>query len=535
MLKTRQRSKSAQIPAAVGGINAVAAIASMSPSDCIYSFNLQAEDFGMVVREGFVEWANGWDGGEARTVITFEGNTPADNKMWVANEEGIWDVTTQGETTPTQSVTWPSSGGNAGVCSYVSFTNDGNARFLLLCDGENGYYKWTQSTNTWVKITTGAGANQVLGADPDDFAYVMAWKNRIWFVEKDSANAWYLPTAVFEGTVVKFNFGSQFREGGALTSMHNWTLDGGEGVDDYLVMLSSAGDVLIYKGTDPASASTFGVVGSWTLGQVPVGNRNALEFSGELYILSLYGCVALSQLLNGANINDPNTFITRKVAPYVRAVMRNALNSFGWQLHVDPKKATLYINAPQVLSEAPLAFSQYLGSGAWSMVRDLPKNHSASWQGNTYWVDSAQNKLYIQQGSADEVYLDSGDGDPQAIDWSLLTAYLPLQEDMVTFKRCQYIRPIFIGSGTPAFNVQARYDYDITELYGAPTGGDSSAGEWSTAVWGIAVFGGGVDVSQAPRGATGMGRHIAVSINGRSSNPTTLLAFDIIYDTGGLM
>jgi len=32
-----------------------------------------------------------------------------------------------------------------------------------------------------------------------------------------------------------------------------------------------------------------------------------------------------------------------------------------------------------------------------------------------------------------------------------------------------------------------------------------------------------------------MGRHCAVNIRGRTGDITTLLAFDIVYDTGGLL
>ena len=276
----KQNTVAGPLPASNAGINAVDSLAEMAPNECIYTYNLIAQDYGMEVRPGYVEWANGWTG-TAKTVITFEGATTAQDKLWVADENGIWDCTTADTTAPTQKIVFPSTSGNAGICSYITYSTDGSAQFVLLCDGENGYYVWTQSTNTWAKIALGAGAGQILGVDPSDFVFVMAWKERVWFIEKNTSKAWYLAVNTIYGTVASFIFGGQFMQGGNLRTLHNWTLDGGIGVDDYLVGVSGAGDVSIYQGTDPAAANTFGMVGTWNIGKVPAGNRIGRNFGGS--------------------------------------------------------------------------------------------------------------------------------------------------------------------------------------------------------------------------------------------------------------
>lgn len=533
-----QRAAAVTIPASVKGMNAIQALPLMDPAECIFTYNILAADFGMEVRAGYAEWANGWTGGIARTVITFEGNTNADDKLFIANEEGIWDVTTEGVTAPVKVVTFPSALNNAGISTYVNFTNDGNARFLLLCDCENGYYKYTRATNTWVKMTEGAGADQIAGVNPALFDYVMIWKERVWFVEKDSANGWYLATGVFEGSVTQFNFGKQFRFGGGLRSLHNWTLDGGDGIDDHLVSISGAGDVLIYQGTDPSAASTFGLKGSWYVGELPAGNRIASDFSGELYILSVQGLLPMSGVLQGAALAEPFTYLTAKISPFIRDVMADVIADFGWHIHVHPKESLLYVNSPPQFARAQQAFVLYFGNRAWSIVRGLDKAHTANWQGEVYWTDIVVNKLYIERGNVDRVFLDPDvDGQPDAITWDLLTAYQQLGENPAQYKRCQYIRPIFVSGGVPAFTVQARYDYDVNQIEGTPAFGGGGSALWddSNALWNSGTWAGGLEVSDNPRGANGLGRRIAVAIRGRSSEPTTLAAFDIVYDEGGLM
>lgn len=537
-LGQRQNAQAGQIPASVKGINALTSLAKMDEEECVYCFNILPEDQGMKVREGYVEWANGWDGGFAKTVITFEGNIDAEDRLWVANVEGIWDVTIQGTTAPVQVVTWPSSANNAGICSYVAYSNDGDARFLLLCDGENGYYTWEQETDTWEKRVEGTNPGEIDGVDPDLFNFVMIWKERVWFVQRESGNAWYLDDAGgISGDVIQFNMSAQFQFGGPLVSLHNWTLDGGNGIDDHLVAISGAGDIVIFAGVNPENAADFGLVGSWYVGELPAGNRIASEFSGELYILSVQGLLPLSSLLNGSGIESPDTYITAKISPFIRVIMDRVRLDFGWHIHIHPKQSLLYVNTPPISDRQQIAFTMYFGSRAWGAIRGLNKSHTANWQGEVYWTDIDTNKIYVQRGNVDQVFLDEEeDGPPVAIDWSLLTAYSTLGAP-AQFKRVQYIRPMFVANSEVAHNATARFDFNIEESLVPPVFTGGAAGIWDDleTLWNQAFWAGGIFASENPRGASGMGRNVAISIRGKTGNLTILVAFDITWDTGGYM
>ena len=531
----QQNAGAFTIPASMQGVNAVTGLAQMQPDECIYTFNLLAQDFGMEVRDGYIEWANGWTGGPARTVITFEGHVDADDKLWIANDEGIWEVTADGTTAPVEVFTWDSQVGNAGICSFLTTTNDGNDLFVLLCDGENGYHVYTQTTDTWAVILEGVTPGELDGVDPALLDFVFVWKNRIWFIQKETSIGWYLDVGNFTGDVTEFNFGQQFASGGALRAMYNWSLDGGLGLDDLLVAVSSSGDVVVYQGTDPDAPDTFALIGTWHIGNMPEGNRFGVEFGGEVYLLSIYGLVPISQLLNGSNINDPNTYLTAKISPYIRNVMGEVRSDFGWNIVVHEKAARLFINSPKRTDNKEIAFSQYFGNQAWSFVRDLPKNHEANWRGEIYWVDNNRNKLFREAGALDAVFLDQVvDGLPAPIQWSLLTSY-SAAGDAARYKRCQYIRPMFLSGSLPSFTVQARYDFDVAEQTVAPPLQADNPGQWDIDNWDEAIWGGGIEALDNPRGANGLGRHIAVNLRGQSGVPTTLVSFDLIVDQGGLL
>ena len=531
----QQATTGTTIPAGIEGINAVQSLAMMSMGECVYTYNLVAQDLGMVVRKGFEEWAKGWTGSIGKTAIPFEGHQDADDKLFVANSEGIWDCTAEGELAPTKVLTWDDTTGEAGYCSFVLFSNDGNDLFILLCDVVNGYHVYTQTTDTWDKVTQGTGAGQVEGIDPTNFDFVMVWKNRVWLIEQDSANAWYLDVATLYGAVTKFNFGSQFRQGGSLRAIYNWSLDGGLGLDDLLVAVSGAGDVVVYQGTDPDDASKFSLQGSWFVGGVPLGNRFGTEFGGEVYILSVYGLLPISQLLNGSSTNDPNTYLTAKISPFIRRVMTERREQLGWQVVVHTEDAQIHIETPQDSKNGNVAFVQYFGNQAWSMIRGLDKYHTVSWRGKTYWTAGDRNSLQIKEGNRDNVWLEPDvDGVAAPVDWSVLTSFQDLGTGPSN-KRVQYIRPNFLADAVPAYSVVARYNYDVAELTTVPSGDLNEAGRWDVANWDDAIWGGSAAVIDAARGSFGMGRHVAVAMRGRSSSRTVLVAFDLLVDQGGWM
>lgn len=533
---SRQKALPVSIPAGTEGINASAPLARMNPQECIFSYNMLPTDFGMVTRKGYSEHANGWTGGYAKTVIPFEGNTVSDSKLFVANPSGIWDVSTAGETSPTQVVTFSTTTGNAGICSFIQFSTDGDEQYILLCDGANGYYVYTQSTDTWAKIAQGAGATQIDNVDPATFDFVMVWKKRVWFIQRDKGSAWYLSPGALYGAATEFNFSDQFRFGGVLCSLHNWTLDGGDGIDDKLVAISRGGDVCVYQGTDPAAVSTFELRGTWYVGEVPEGRRFASEHSGELYILSKRGLSAMSRVVNG--VTSEESRLTHKIDPYIRPVLDEELDDFGWDVHVDQTQDLLTVNSPPRTNVEQQNFVMYLGRGSWGIARGLPMAHSVNWRGEVYWCDNVLSKIYKKTGYVDQVYLDAAtDGDPVAIDWQVLSAYHDFgEENGARFKRIPFIRPMFSGEGgAPAFNVNAYFDYDLSEITSPPTLTGSSESAWDSGAFDTALWGGSIEASDRPKGGSGIGRHVAVNIRGRTSDLTTLIGFDLTVELGGLL
>lgn len=509
----------ATIPAPMGGINSVTSLGAMQANDAIYTKNIDSSTFGLRVRPGYTEWANGVSGDEIKSIIPYKGTAEdgSEDKLFVATSTGIFDVTAS-TTTPTQVVTWGTSSSDAGWVTYEIFTNDAGARVLLIADLANGYSIYTESTGSWSTPT-------ITGVAAGDLVYVTIFKDRVWFIEKNTNSAWYTDVGTFAGTVTKFNFGNKLRTGGYLKSLHRWTLDSGVGPDDYLVALGSAGDVLVYAGTDPSSASTFGSVGSFFIGPFPEGRRVGLPIAGDVYLLSSYGIISCKDLLSGVNPYTAEGSVSYKINRILNAEIRDNIDDKDWQLQVLPDLARLIVVVPKRSNDV---FTQYvfdLNLKSWSEWNDMPITTVETFNNDAYIAQGTS--IYKIEGTLDNVTLASSD--PQPIYWSFLTAYNELQAPQIN-KSVQFLRPRFVADAEPSYNVKAFYDYDLSDLVRA-SNANSSDNVWDTGSWDIAIWGGGDQKFQDVRGSFGIGKTVAVAMSGASVVNTTLVDVGIVYKT----
>jgi hypothetical protein len=547
VIPSPQTTKPIVLPAPVGGINALANLMAMPPEDCIYAYNYIPQTNGMQVRRGYQNVGYGFSGSApygVRTLIAYKGSTAAKDRLFACTLEGIYNITTPAISYSIgggDDIAWASKTGNAGHCTYTIYTTIAD-KFILLCDEVNGLYRYSEASDTWVRVVQGAGVLEITdtagaagSTSPNDFRFVTVWKQRVWFVLKDSGTAFYLPVGQIAGTIVPLYFGNKFLKGGFLHSIHNYTLDGGNGPDDFLVALSSAGDVVAYQGTDPSAVATFSTVGVWNIGDLPVGRNITASTGGDLYILCSYGLVSLTQILKGVEPGALPAYITGKITPLVRKDIATKRNSYGWNVTQYSADGLLFITVPgNTATYEP--FTQYvmnITTRAWSVLVDVPMDSIVEWNSVLYFGGKAgTGTVYKYTGTQDNVAYGAATGEP--IDAFLLSAF----QGSGANTRVHFIKPQFIGRGLPLFKIDARYDFDLDNtviplsgtfatglaLWGSPT-------TWGTAIWG--------DAPQRPfselRGASGLGKFAGLALTTRSIEDTTLIGFTAMADQGGLL
>lgn len=528
----RQTAQTTMFPAPTAGINAVGNLAQMQLGDCIFSYNMIPAQYGMQTREGYSEWATDVGNDEIRTIIPYVGSNSAEDRLFACTEEGIYDVSSGGSS-PSLEISFASTSVVSGVGNWTVFVNTAGDYFCLYTDEENGYYVYTESSGTWAKIAMGAGATQIDNVDPDTLVSVMVWKNRVWFVERNSGRAWYLSTGALYGAATAFNFGNKFKYGGSLVAQYNWSVDGGEGVDDYLVSISTGGDVLVYKGTDPSAAATFDQRGSYFIGPPPAGRRIAGSFGGDLYLLSSYGVIPITKLLSGQLVEQRSIYVTQRITPLINSEMRLTRDELGWEIRMVPTQNLLLISTPKRESAPYLQFVQNLDTQGWAIYRDFPYFTGDTWQGNFYF-GAATNVVQVHTGGLDGVTLADPEDSGEEVEFSMLTSFQDFQLAGAN-KTGQLIRTTFIGAVTPSYVAQARYDYDALEITDAATGGSGEGTLWDVGLWDAALWEGDYITTNKLTGTYGTGRSVAIALRGSSRAQVTLVRLDITLIFGNVL
>lgn len=530
----RQTTGDASLSAPLGGINTVAPAGALPEDDAIYCYNMVASELGLRSRLGYQEWCTGLAGGvdvTVRSMLAYTGSTESGtkDKLFAVTAAGIWDVSAS-SAAPTEVLAFPINSGNAGWgVSQVMSTSAG--RFLLYTDEENGLCVYTESTDTWAQVTMGSGAGQISGVDPANFASVTVWKNRVWYTEKNSGRAWYLSVNAIYGEATSFDFSARFTAGGTLRGLYNWSTDGGSGLDTLLVAISSAGDVVIYQGTNPAAATAFSLKGTWQVGAVPAGRRIATDLGGDLLILSLVGVVPLSRLAIGDPAIDRTQYATAKISNSFNLLAQTYQGLLGWGLVIHPTDNALMVLIPSAPGQATTQLVMSFATRGWFQYRGLPIMSACVWGGTVYF-GTADGRVCRNTGYVDNVLL-SDSTSYSAVGWSVLLGYRNLGN--MRQKRIHTIRPRLLSQvPTPLVQATAKYNLDVSEP-AAPSGtGAGGPGTWDNSTWDTDVWGGDLTPYAPLLGASGMGRDVAIAMRGNAVCRTVLEGVDVLFEQGGL-
>lgn len=526
------RANTYRIPAPTGGLNTAASGLTIPPTDCVQAYNLVPAENGLRSRLGSSEWVTGIndeDGLPAptRSEHAFVGS--GTSALFVTTDRGMWQASVSSEE-PDLLFEWPTQGGNAGYGVSTNITTVGG-HFLVYCDEVNGTYIYSELGNLWAKVAAGAGPTQIDGADPADFAFCMVFKSRLWFVERGTSSAWYMPIGQIYGTATEFPMGVKMRHGGALVGLWDWTYDGGSGADDSLVVLSTAGDVLVWQGTDPDDALSWGLRGVWYVGKPPAGRLVASDFGGDLVLLTRQGVIPMSRLVVG--IPDARAeSLTSKIANLFNTFMGSRADERGWAISQHPEDNTLVITIPAGGEATSYQLVQSVASKGWFLYRGLDMRCMAEWEGQLFFGTS-DGRVLKNTGYVDGILL----ADVTAftpVDWALISAFSDLGSPGQ--KQVQMLRPLIRTDGAPpSVSLNARYQYDTTELGAVDLALATTGSVWDVAVWDADVWGGATLPSAPVRGATGMGSAVAVAIRGTAIARTVLVGIEVVYTSGGFL
>lgn len=529
-----QVSQYGRFPAPVNGIDSRVSFASNDPNVCIYAFNMVPSEYSLRVRDGYREWQIDISAGDnfgINTIIPFDGKdeTTLDDRLFAVNNEGIWDVTIVGDLPVLVQEFTADNSPDAGRGTYTHILDDGDNEHIYYADSRNGLFIY--SDGVWAPADNADIENIPGGVESINF--VVVHKLRIWFGVRDSGLAYYLPPGEIIGITEDFNFGIKFKHGGNLVGMYNWTVDGGDGVDDYLIAVSRSGDVLPYTGSDPTQI-TWTLVGTYFIGAMARGQRCASQYGGNTAFLSTFGITQMSDLLRGV---DPRLIsgdsLGAKIAPLIRNDMRTLRDNLGWDIRYLQVEGVIIVTTPQRINGEFLQYVYNVSVDGWGVWRGPPIRCADVWNGVVYF-GTEDGKVMAMDVDRDNVLLDPipGEINGDLIEFSILHNYLDLDEPSV-FKRGKFIRPDILSRQQPSFNAKFLYDYSVAEIPDVPLPPESEAAVWDISFWDQGVWQTDENINYGRViGGEGIGRYISVAIKGHSVSRASLVSTDVTWDKG---
>lgn len=528
----KNQNRSLPVPAPIRGIIADHIFGSDQRGgldSAILMYNLIPGEYGARVRPGSAEFATTIPDAatEIRTIMHYNSTSGSSTKIFACTDQGIYDITAGGSGPHTKVVTWGSTGSTAGWCSFINYKNTAGD-FLLVCDEDNGYVYYDGTS--WTTAPTISGTPSPAAGD---LVHVTEWQGRVWFVERDTGDAWFFDPLAISGNITKIPSGDRFRVGGTLRQNATWTLDAGDGVNDKLVQISSEGDVLVWEGINPTSSSDMTLIGRWVVGAVPAGRRVLSSWGGDVLIITTSGIIKVSTLLSpNSNLSDEQ-YVTKNIARYFREEMTLTSSRYGWSIELVPNEgiAVVLIPQPASTSRSPIQFVVNTITGAWSIFRGLEMYSMVKTASGFQFGDST-GKVFDLEGALDNVDLAASSSSP--IVYSFVSHYSDLGMPGV-WKRPQFIRTHWVGAASPVYSVRAKFDFDVTEITTSPSADEATSSLWDTGLWDTALWQSELNSYADVRGLSGQGSHVGLAIRGESVDALTYVGSDMIVGSGGFL
>ena len=372
----------------------------------------------------------------------------------------------------------------------ITVTGSTTFTYTMASDpGGNATVVGTYSVLGIIGGTTGATTYTV---DSSTFINVNLFKNRLYFTQKDTLKVWYLDVDAIGGEAFPLDFATIARNGGYLQAMGTWTIDAGEGVDDYAVFVTSMGEVIVYNGTDPTDATTWVLKGVWQIGQT-FARRCFFKWSGDLLLLTQDGLLPLASALQSSRL-DPRVALTDKIYYAVSQAADDYSTNFGWQINYFAKQNMLILNIP--VTGGQEQYVMHTITKSWARFTDIKAN---------CWEIHNDNMYFGGSGYVGQFWNDFAD-DGNNINATVQQAYNYF-DTRGQQKRFTMIRPTIISeNGVPNIQGQVNLDFDTDYVTGSLAFNPITyaVGKWDTAKWDQSSWGGKV-INKNWQSVTGIG------------------------------
>lgn len=445
----------------------------------------------------------------------FTWKSGATELMFAATASAIYDITSpvDPEVSPAAAV----SGLTSGDWSVANFANSAG-EFSVLANGSDTVRNFDGTTWTVPAIT---------GVTTSLLSQVWAFKERLWFVEKDTLSVWYLAVNAIAGAATELPLKGIFQLGGSLLFGANWSLDSGDGLDDVCIFVTTEGEIAVYAGTDPSSSTTWGLQGVYRMGR-PLSKNGWFKAGGNLAILTEDGIIPVSEAISKDRAALQSVAITYPIEDAWQYAIANRESSYPFTVTLWHSQTLLLVGTPAIDEDNDVAFVANARTGAWCRYTGWDVQTSAVFD----------DKLYFGT-AASTIYRGEVTGNDAGVAYDGL-----------------WVPRFHTGDGAQKFAAHARFrgraaesynigiacfaDYEIGTIPSIVASSDGAFDNvWGSGVWGTTTWNGSSrQAFSAWQGVTGQGSALAPAVRiptNRALAPTLeVIALDLVYHQGGL-
>jgi hypothetical protein len=234
----------------------------------------------------------------------------------------------------------------------------------------------TSGNYSTAQIITGpAGSSMAHGAG---LTYVWKYRNRLFFIQGGTMNAWYLGLNAIAGALALIPLSGAASKGGKLIFGATWST-GGVGdndTDDKCVFFTDQGEALIFSGSDPSNINNWRQEGRYQISP-PLGMNAHFSVGGDLLIMTVDGIVPLSQAITKEAGQLELAMVTRAIKRMWRDEV-NTKRSWAWSAEKWDEYGGIFVTTPGgavgnryclAMNDATGAFCRFVGWDATCFIR----------------------------------------------------------------------------------------------------------------------------------------------------------------------
>lgn len=455
----QQLAKTFSMPAPVLGLNGRDGLAGMDPRFAVVLDNWFPSTNQLIGRAGSAAWATGMTG-PVETLIPYSSGSVI-NLLAAANKK-IYDA---------------SASGAVGAALASGYTNNrwqavNYKGFALAVNGtSDGCIKYDGSAITASSVTGATG----------NLANIAVFQNRLFFLD-DTLAFYFLATQAIAGALSPFDLSTYVRFGGFLMAQGDWSYMGTNSLQDYAVFITSEGEVLVFQGTDPTSATTWSLAANFRIGK-PIGRRCMVKYGAELIIITEDGFVPMSGLMTDDRA-EPNQNISDNLGTLVAQDINLYGGNFGWEGTVCSKTSLgplALFNVPTTENSMSYQYVINLRTRAWCRFVGLSANTWTVSEGRIFFGGN-DGKVYQADTGAND------SGNDIFFDGKTAFSYMDEPEALKQFIMA---RPLISSQGVITPVIDCNVDFEDVQPTAAPTFAGAAGSPWDTSPWDTSPWGGG--------------------------------------------